>query len=124
MAKEKFFVNYIDKIKIKIISNIKIMCLFKNYLPQLVFTKLDNYDYELKIIDNLPEISIPSDAKLLSAFAASDYYVWKDQSIHKCFTYGNKYAKPHYIEKEENVISLFFDNNDNLEISIKVLREI
>lgn len=119
-----FFVNYLNKVKIKVSSTKEVRELYDNYLPGLVNNEVCNYDYELILNNQLKNIAVPKNAKYGQAFAASCFYRWQDGLKTYAFTEGNALAVPHYLERNGKTINLYCDENNIVDVSIKVLREI
>lgn len=123
--KQTFYVNYIDKVKIKVVSEIDVRELFDNFLPDLVSDTYDGkVDYTYNIYGTIPCVEIPRDAKLVETFAASDFYVWKHHNVNYAYTKGNKFAAKHFVKRLLTNIDLYLEKDEAGEIAIKVLREI
>ncbi len=121
-----FYVNYVDKVKIKVNGDSEDRELFDKFLPDLVFDNLDEVDYTFTIKKSLIKPQLPAGLKAEKAFASSDYYKWSKKDTHYAYTDGNKYACKHFVIRNGKDIKVYYNKNDehSAEVAIKVLREL
>ena len=119
-----FFVNFVNKVNVKVVGDEQIKALFEKFLPYLIYDDCKDFDYCLNIHRELMEVQVPKGITCNKAFAASDFYCWQKDGVNYAYTDGNKFASRHFVVRNGKNIDLYFDPQSNIEIAIKVLREI